>query len=366
MKIALLEPFLGGSHKIWAEGWQSHSEHDIEIFGLPGRHWKWRMHGGAVTLARKFREAGVKPDLLVATDMLDLSVFLGLTRDLTARIPVAMYFHENQLAYPWSPTDADPSLKRDNHYSFINFTSALAADRLLFNSAYNRDSFLQALPGFLKRFPDHRETSQIDLIRAKSEVLPLGMDLQKLDLPQASTQPNTPPVILWNHRWEYDKNPELFFQTLMEFSDEGIDFQLVVMGESYGKSPAIFGEARERLGNQIIHWGFEKDFEVFKKLMHRADILPVSSRQDFFGGSVVEAMYCGCRPLLPQRLAYPEHVPKAYAEQVFYNTDQEFKDQLRMLLIDPGPDLAVKDWVKGYDWSVLAKRYDKAMAGLKT
>lgn len=364
MKIALLEPFLGGSHQAWAEGWQASSRHDIHILGLPGRHWKWRMHGGAVTLARKFREANLKPDLLVATDMLDLSAFLGLTRDLTASIPVALYFHENQLAYPWSPTDADPGLKRDNHYSYINFTSALAANRLFFNSAYNMNSFLDGLPGFLKRFPDHRETNQIAGIRSKSEVLPLGMDLKKLDLSSPLLSGNAPPTVLWNHRWEYDKNPELFFRTLMELAAEQIDFRLIVLGESYGNSPPVFAEAREGLAYKIVHWGFEKDFVRFRELMQQADVLPVSSRQDFFGGSVVEAMYCGCRPLLPRRLAYPEHVPQAHANQIFYDSDASFKLRLREILTRPKVDLPVRDWVKGYDWSVLAGRYDEVMAGM--
>jgi glycosyltransferase involved in cell wall biosynthesis len=365
MKIALLEPFFGGSHQTWAEGWQRNSRHDIHIFGLPGRHWKWRMHGGAVTLARQFRESKLAPDLIVATDMLDLSVFLGLTRDLTAKVPIALYFHENQLAYPWSPTDKDPDLQRDNHYSFINFTSAIAADHLYFNSAYNRDSFLGALPDFLKRFPDHRETSQINGLKAKSEVLPLGMDLEKLKLTDADDHDPGPPLVLWNHRWEYDKNPDLFFQTLMALSDDGIDFRLAVLGESYGKSPAIFAEAKEHLADKIVHWGYTKDFETYKMLIHRADLLPVTSRQDFFGGSVVEAMYAGCRPLLPRRLAYPEHVPQAYASAVFYDSDGEFKERLRALLIDPQEDLPVKDWVEGYDWSVLAERYDAEMAQLR-
>ena len=36
---------------------------------LPDRFWKWRMHGGAVTLARRFMADGVgSPDVVLATD----------------------------------------------------------------------------------------------------------------------------------------------------------------------------------------------------------------------------------------------------------------------------------------------------------
>ncbi|MGI9541618.1 MAG: tRNA-queuosine alpha-mannosyltransferase domain-containing protein, partial [Cyclobacteriaceae bacterium] len=132
MKIVLLEAFFSGSHRQWAEGLQRFSKHEIEILSLPGRHWKWRMHGGAITLAKRFQQLQTKPDLIIATDMLDLGQFLSLTRKETAQIPVAIYFHENQLSYPWSPTDEDVELKRDRHYGWLNYTSALAADTLFF------------------------------------------------------------------------------------------------------------------------------------------------------------------------------------------------------------------------------------------
>jgi len=156
LKILLLEPFHAGSHKAWAEGFAANSRHKVELLTLKGRHWKWRMHGGAVTLAEKFMSSDLQPDLILATSMLDLTTFLALTRKRTAHMPVAIYFHENQLTYPWSPRDADVQLRQDRHYGFINYTSALAADAVLFNSDYHRTSFLEALHGFLKVYPDHQ------------------------------------------------------------------------------------------------------------------------------------------------------------------------------------------------------------------
>ena len=118
MKIALLEPFFGGSHKQWSEGLQKHSIHNLQIFSLPGRHWKWRMFGGAVSLAHQFLKSDYLPDLILATDMLDLTTFLSLCRKKIHNIPVALYFHENQVTYPWSPEDPDVHLKRNNQYGF--------------------------------------------------------------------------------------------------------------------------------------------------------------------------------------------------------------------------------------------------------
>ncbi len=183
MEILLIEPFFTGSHAQWANGYARHSEHNVRTLSLSGAHWKWRMHGGAVTLARKFLEVHHRPDLLLATDMLDMTTFLALTRARTAEIPTAIYFHENQINYPWSPKDRDLHRERDKHYGFINFASALACDRVFFNSQYHMESFLSELPEFLHQFPDHQEMGQIDQLREKCSVLPLGFEFSKLDLP---------------------------------------------------------------------------------------------------------------------------------------------------------------------------------------
>ncbi len=95
VNILLVEPYYTGSHAAWVSGYAAHSRHRVTTLTLPGRFWKWRMHGGAVTLARHFMETETKPDLILANDMLDLTTFLALTRVRTHHIPTALYFHEN-------------------------------------------------------------------------------------------------------------------------------------------------------------------------------------------------------------------------------------------------------------------------------
>ena len=120
MKIIIIEPYFEGSHKNWTLELQKNSSHEIELLTLPGRYWKWRMHGGAITLAKEFNKMRWQPDRILSTDMLDLTTFLALTRHRTSGIPTAIYFHENQLSYPWSQDDRDVKNKRDSHYGFIN------------------------------------------------------------------------------------------------------------------------------------------------------------------------------------------------------------------------------------------------------
>jgi glycosyltransferase involved in cell wall biosynthesis len=369
MRIALLEPFFTGSHRRWAEGWQACSRHDIRCLTLPGRHWKWRMHGGAVALATQLLAMPEPPDLLVASDMLDVAALAGLIRARYPQLPIVLYMHENQLTYPWSPTDRDVKLRRDRHYAWINYTSALVADRVYFNSHYHRESFIEALPKFLRAFPDHQELEKIASIAAKSEVLPLGMNLQNLLMQTANTehksvphlrQDDGSPVLLWNHRWEYDKNPEGFFELCYALLERGFAFQLVVLGEAYAKAPSVFERARTRLATHILHWGYAKSTDHYAYWLQRADLYPVTSFQDFFGGSVVEAIAAGCYPLLPKRLAYPEHIPEALRSQHLYDSPADLLQRASTWLQSPeppGPKLAA--YQQRYDWESIVQQYDE-------
>ena len=378
--ILLIEPFYTGSHKKWADTYQKYSAHSITILSLPGKYWKWRMHGAAVELASQFLALNESFDLVLATDMLDLSTFISLAREKLFGIPVFLYFHENQLTYPWSATDQDVELKRDNHYAFINFTSALSADKVFFNSHYHKNSFVEALPEFLNQFPDYKLKERIQEIKSKSEVLPLLMDLGKFDLNNGPPkhmslfrvttsisggsgefyQKNNPCIILWNHRWEYDKNPESFFQLMYQLKEEKFDFRLIVVGKNFAQFPPIFKQAKEKLKDHILHWGYVSTQEEYAALLNQSDILPVTSNQDFFGGSVVEAIYCNVMPLLPNRLAYPEHIPSELHNQYLYEDYQELFDKIKnaIINIDKVRKVKYREFVKKYTAESLIKRYN--------
>lgn len=363
MKILILEPFFTGSHAQWAEGYARFSRHQVDILSLSGHFWKWRMHGGAHSLSQKFLASSDTPDLILASDMIDLPLFLALTREKTAHIPVCLYFHENQLVYPWSPDDPDLAQQRDRHYAFINFSSARVADQVFFNSHYHMRAFFEALPTYLGAFPDHKLLETVSDIQAKSKVLHLGMDLQPLNIPTPqSSNGHKPPIFLWNHRWEYDKNPREFFHILFQLQEQGLDFQLVVLGEQFKKTPPIFEEAKVRLASKILHWGYAEDRQRYVQYLYQSDILMVSSLHDFFGAAVVEAIACGVYPLLPDRLAYPEHIPAEFYAQHIYQDSEDLMEKLRQLLtgnLDLQADPLLSSWVSQYDWRKLAPHYDE-------
>ena len=363
MKLLIVEPYFTGSHKRWAEEYAMQSGHEVELLTLSGHYWKWRMHGGAVSLARKYHDHDHDYDLILVSDMLDLTTFQALTRDRTSKIPFAIYFHENQLTYPWSETDRDVEAGRDNHYGFINYASALCADKVLFNSQFHFDSFLAALPNFLKGFPDNNEIGTIEKIKHKSKVLHLGIDLKKFDNIQPEKTSSDAPILLWNHRWEYDKNPEGFFKALYRLDEKGLNFELVLLGENLSQQPGCFEKARDHFGSRVLHYGFADSFEEYASWLHKAHILPVTSNQDFFGGSTVEAMYCGCTPLLPNNLAFPEHIPPEFQTGHLYSSEEEFISMLESMIRnfrEPHKDFS--KWVKQYDWQTMAPIYDSTFS----
>ena len=106
------------------------------------------MRHGAVTFAQQVAERaaqGAAWDVLFCSDMLNLAEFVGLSGAAVQALPRVVYFHENQLTYP-----VRHASERDYQFGMTNITTCLAADQVWFNSAFHRDSFLEAVEVFLK------------------------------------------------------------------------------------------------------------------------------------------------------------------------------------------------------------------------
>ncbi len=371
MQILIISPYHGGSHQAWAEGYQQFGRHSTTLLTLPARFWKWRMHGGAVTLARHFLEQSLNPDLILATDMTDLTTFVSLTRHKIQGIPIVLYMHENQLTYPLPENGSQGPMRRqqgerDLHYVFINFASMLVADRILFNSAYHKQTFFAALPNFLKHFPEYTELDTIPQLESKSNTLPIGIDLQRLDVPEIRA-PSSPPLIIWNQRWEYDKNPTDFFNALYAIMEEGIPFRLALCGENFRRVPAEFEEARIRLKSHTIHDGYA-NIDSYRNLLHEAAVTISTAHHEFFGISIIEAIYCQTFPLLPNRLSYPELLPQSFHADCIYNDQDELVHKLRYALQNPTKTtktaVALASHFKQYDWHTIAPAYDQFLEQL--
>jgi glycosyltransferase involved in cell wall biosynthesis len=174
-------------------------------------------------------------------------------------------------------------------------------------------------------------------------------------------------LILWNQRWEYDKDPKTFFRALDVLVEEGIDFQVALAGSNVRQMPEEFEAARHRLGPRVVHYGRASDAD-YAHLLHRADIVVSTAIHEFFGVAVVEAIYCGCFPVLPHRLAYPELIPQPYHHDYLYGDLAGLVARLRWALTHPDQARALagrlRPAVAEFDWTHVGPCYDEAMMAL--
>ena len=390
-KILAIEPFYGGSHKAFLDDWQQRSRHSFTVLGLPDKFWRWRMRHSASYFARQLREEFAeeqKWDIIFCSDMLNLAEFIGLAPPALRQLPTIVFFHENQLAYP-----VHDATKRDSNAILSNFSSALAASEVWFNSCHNRDTLLDGLPGFFQRMPDHRPLAEIDLIREKSVIMPLGISLPQVTLPKQNQLSqnvehrmkdkcnslldeqtvNEPLHILWAARWEHDKNPEDFFTALRQLKQHGADFKLSVIGESPARIPAIFTNAKQEFNEHIINWGYMPSRAEYERVLTDADVVVSTAIHEFFGIGILEAVAAGAYPVLPQRLAYPEIFndgTQPYQEFFYGQNATELANKLLELVniqhsradIFAHCQVKPQSIAEQYSWEKCAKRLDAQLA----
>ena len=355
-RLIVLEPYFGGSHRAFLEGLRDNLPLPCtSLLTLPARGWKWRMRLAAPWFARELqRLAPPTPDescCLLCSSFVDVAALRGLLPQPWRELPVCTYFHENQFAYPVQNQD-----QRDLHFGITNCTTALASDRVAFNSAHNLETFLAGCRAVLRKAPDMSFGDLEAFIRAKAVVLPPPVAFDDIDCaPDREAAPPTP-VILWNHRWEHDKNPESFVAALLALDRRQVPFKLVLMGQSFRHQPAAFATVEQRLRHRLLHFGTVTSRAEYVHWLKRADLVASTARHEFFGIAVLEAVRAGCRPLLPNRLAYPELFPEEFLYQ-----EGCFEKELERLLQNE-PRLApprARQLTEPYSWPALADRYQE-------
>eukprot|EP00117_Sycon_ciliatum_P009203 scpid68672/ scgid0253/ Glycosyltransferase-like domain-containing protein 1 len=315
----IVEAFHGGSHKQLVD-LLCNSHKFCKVYTAPARKFPWRLRTSALYFANVIES---HPDckVLFATSTLNLAELCGLRPDL-GRMTKVLYFHENQLVYPVQKTS-----DLDFQLGYAQITSSLVADLVVFNSRFNRDSFLDNVEPHLKLMPDMQVKGVRKMIESKCHVLYYPLQLEKLSLaaaefrsdstgasaatgaesevagatagskclvtsdacteqmgkpastlPTADTAaapPSLPPPdhqvtsseapesssittmsecssdvsqsnaaskyrplhIIWPHRWEHDKNPEVLFAALKVLVTEGQKFCVSIIGEAYHEVP---------------------------------------------------------------------------------------------------------------------------------
>lgn len=82
------------------------------------------------------------------------------------------------------------------------------------------------------------------------------------------------------------------------------------------KVPEVFEKARLTLASNIIHWGYAPSKEEFLRLLRRSDVAVSTAFHEFYGVAMLESAFSGALPLAPNRLSYPELLPR----DCIYNT----------------------------------------------
>jgi glycosyltransferase involved in cell wall biosynthesis len=333
LNIVCLEPYFGGSHRLFLDTLTAHSRHSISTVSMPARKWKWRMRGAAIYFTRDNTDwiqshAKKRIDVILCTDMLAVNDLRALLPDTLWDVPILCYFHENQLTYPLQEFE-----ERDYQYGMTNILSCLAAEAVWFNSAFHRDDFLTAAAALLAKMPDFVPKTVVPEIAAKSKVLyPPVLVTPVNRFGPGEKPPDEPLTLLWSHRWEYDKNPGPFFEALVRLQETGRPFRLVLVGEEFDRAPPDVSDLFTRLKPVIKHGGWVPDHQTYLEWLRKADIVVSSSIQENFGLAVIEAVLSGCQPLLPNRLVYPEIIPPELHERCLYPGDAALHERLAELI----------------------------------
>ena len=311
MKALLLSAYDAQSHRYWRSNLKAmFADIDWTELTLPERYFPWRVRGNSLTWAFNHRATLTdNHDLLLCTSMTDLSALRGFVPVL-GQIPTLVYFHENQFAYPDNP---DPAARRTNpvEAQILSLYTALCADQVVFNSRYNRDSFVAGAEALLRRLPDHVPPGLIQRF-ASAEVLPVPVEDSLFAPRTPESTPGKPLEIVWNHRWEYDKGPALLLAIVQGLLAQDCTFRLHLLGQRFREIPAPLITLQNLLQERGCagHIGYVDSRENYLQLLRTADVALSTAEHDFQGLSLLEATALGCTPLAPARLVYPEYLPQ--------------------------------------------------------
>ena len=293
---------------------------DVKLITLTDKKWHWRARCSSLQFEDQLPVDPALVDVLLVSSVFPLAEFIGTHPEYSSKRKV-IYFHENQLVYPVQETK-----ERDFQYGYNQIMAALAANAIIFNSEWCHRSFIDNIAKHLKMIPDNRPHAKTisAKIDAKSSVVYFPIK----SWPTIEQVPNQeqPVHIVWAHRWEHDKNPQLLFNALERIKDES--FVLSVIGQTYSHVPDAFVKGKESFGERIVNWGFLPSRDDYVNVMNNADIAISTADHEFFGVTMVEAALAGCLCFVPNKLSYPEIFPK----EVRYNTEAQLAKLLKQAI----------------------------------
>lgn len=411
--VLAFQPWDDGSHRAVRTAIERHGRLEWTFRSLPGRGPKWRLRHAALRFTEMMR---AMPDsawdgvvAIHATSMLDLAVLRATLPRGRRDLPMVLSMHENQVAYPAGDGASSQDRDRDVHLAFTNLASIEAADRVVWNSRWNRESFVEGMAAVLRHAPERIDRGWIERLEAKSVVVPPPIEMAEIwaagsgggagigagggsgggphqgeearvlhntanggypGLAGAQATPDrwpsgglSPVRVVWPHRWEHDKGPD----ELLALADEawareqagGPAIRWWLLGQRYGEVPEPLRVMLERHRDRIEHAG-PLPREAYLAALHGCDWVLSTARHEFFGMAVAEALVAGCLPWLPRRLSYPELVPPEA-----FDWNPWTRPDARRVAVDPGVNATIHRLQAGVNGMMAAADAPRAVAGLE-
>jgi glycosyltransferase involved in cell wall biosynthesis len=386
IKIAILDPFLGSSHKEVWDNYKKNSTYYVEVYPYSNKNWKLSSGLSAFTPTLKESFDLSSFDIFLVSEYFDISSFKGMN-SFSLDKKFICYFHENQFEYPVLIND-----KRDDQYSIINLKNYLCADLVIFNSKWNKESFIKGIKRFRRALPSYfrnqiPDSHTLATREQKKESLVLypGHSLSKEVYTEYLTKnilektsrdrPNKDTLkVIWNHRWEHDKGLDLLYNVIEKVSNlDSLDISFDICGEEIGNSR--FKNIFSKFGTNLIsNIGFYKSKRSYYEALSKSDVVLSTANHEFYGISILEGVLLGAIPLLPNKLSYPEiysdDFPKCFYESeddlvlklkdLCKKKNQIFQDELNI-----SDNLEVrKNFYKNHNSTLFCKNLDKTIERL--
>ncbi|XP_075385980.1 tRNA-queuosine alpha-mannosyltransferase isoform X7 [Tenrec ecaudatus] len=365
MSILIIEAFYGGSHKQLVDLLQEELE-DCVLSTLPAKKWHWRARTSAlyfsqnVPISEQYR-------ILFTSSVLNLAELAALRPDL-GKLKKILYFHENQLVYP-----VKKSQERDFQYGYNQILSCLVADVVVFNSVFNMESFLTSIGKFMKLIPDHRPKNLESIIRPKCQVIyfPIRFPDVRRFMPKHKTTHLKTMLSLKGNAAAVA--PAMALLPAPEHRGPADGLQSLRSGSGpYDAHSGLEAAQPEGPGSSVMQVSaLTQANSSDNSDSHHEDRKqnPAVNPCDPLGGADdqqrplhivwphrwLEAVYCGCYPLCPKDLVYPEIFPAEY----LYSTPEQLSTRLQKFC--KRPDIVRKHLYKGatapFSWAALHGKF---------
>lgn len=342
--VTYLEPFEEKSIGNWAKQLMQHipSINKVPVDG-PRRSLKRSYIESGVKYVEWFRKAFYEReiDLLLMSESLNYLALYTMYREYFKALPSIMFIHCTEL-------DFNP-LIRSQSSLWGELGAMTVVDRVHFFSDFSKRITLQ-------RAKEYLSDKQIDVIDKKSQVMPLPIELSALDSTDQVREHAIQPLhLLYNHRLDPDKGYLIFLKALDAIHEKGIEFRLYLCGQpsSSSRDPLV-QKYLQRWGSKVLHYGLVTDRQRYKDILYDSDIV-INTCEEVMGISMIEAVYCGCWPVIFDDGALPDIFGTDCHK---YKTTEDLVQLLQMVL-------TAQSWkrnkarhrVVGFDWKLQASAY---------